>query len=150
MSEITLPTPDGDQEFNLKLFHGGGDALLTYDRSPVVGTTEGTTYMLVKEITILLPLNVLHALIDAAQHPVCPACGSKLSLNYHNWKEKKSGWAICGIDFENPSACHAFGPAFEFAWLPSWLDHELAAIAALRSPAVIWKWLENLKGDSNE
>lgn len=98
-----------------------------------------------QESLVTIPYEITKALIDAAQNPVCPACGGKLYEMDEDAiiDNRHLTWVEC---YE----CSWNNPVIEHDHLPIWLPRRLAAIAMLRYPAVMWQWLQSLKEKTDE
>lgn len=170
---ITLPTPEKPkgQIFNLddfKFMHGDNYYETEYwhykEENPLCPHNDNQCYFQdqgddgPKNLTINLPEDVVIALLDAANNPVCPACESALLFN--TFSGDREGFMSC-----TNGRCMS-GPTISFNILPKWLKASraqmrsydnpktkqlfIALTAALRSPTAFRKWLESLKGDSDE
>lgn len=95
-----------------------------------------------------LPADVLLALIDAAKNPVCPACGRNLSFPIC----RKNDDPYIHPCYQQHCCCGArsFYIDTNKIKLPEWFGINLACDAALRSSAVIRKYLESLKKESSD
>lgn len=85
---------------------------------------------------IALSHEVTKALIDAVKNPTCPACGDKIHNKFISFLTQ----AHC-------SKCNRFGAEVNLFIGIEWIEKQqnLIRIAELRSPAVMWQWLESLR-----